>query len=464
MLPTMDLIGRPNVGKSTLFNFLTRTREAIVADFPGLTRDRKYGRGKVGDTAYLVVDTGGLSFEEEGIDALMAQQTQIAIADSDIIFFMVDGRGGLTSSDEEIANQMRQLDKPVYLLVNKTDGVDEQIACADFYSLGLGELYPVSATQGRHMRQLMDNVLGALPQENESHKEEDHGVRIAVLGRPNVGKSTLINRLIGEERVVTFDMPGTTRDTVDVPFEYQGKPYTLIDTAGIRRRSKVHETVEKFSVIKAIQAIEDCQVVILVMDAHSGISDQDVTLLGYILDAGRALLIAINKWDGMDVDDRDQIKQDLDRKLTFIDYAEFHYISALHGTGVGHLFDTVNKAYASAMSDFKTQRLTQILEHAIAQHQPPLVRGHRIKLRYAHQGGKNPPIIVIHGNGTEAVPEAYTRYLMSTYRKQLRLTGTPVRIEYKTGKNPYKDKRNKLTPRQVARKKRLMKWVKSKKK
>ncbi len=462
MLPTIALIGRPNVGKSTLFNFLTRTREAIVADFPGLTRDRKYGRGKVGDTAYLVVDTGGLSFEEDGIDALMAHQTQIAIADSDVIFFMVDGRGGLTSSDEEIANQLRQLDKPVYLLVNKTDGVDEQIACADFYSLGLGDMYPVSATQGRHMRKLMNHVLSHMPPE-VIRSEEAHGVRIAVLGRPNVGKSTLINRLIGEERVVTFDMPGTTRDTVDVPFEYEGKPYTLIDTAGVRRRSKVKDTVEKFSVIKAIQAIEDSQVVILVMDAHSGISDQDVTLLGYILDAGRALLIAVNKWDGMDPDDHDQVKQDLDRKLTFIDYAEFHYISALHGTGVGHLFETVNKAYTSAMSEFKTQRLTQILEYAIAQHQPPLVRGHRIKLRYAHQGGKNPPLIIIHGNQTEAVPEAYTRYLMSTYRKQLRLTGTPVSIEYKTGKNPYKDKRNKLSPRQVARKKRLMKWVKSKK-
>ncbi|VAW80966.1 GTP-binding protein EngA [hydrothermal vent metagenome] len=462
MLPTIALIGRPNVGKSTLFNFLTRTREAIVADFPGLTRDRKYGRGKVGETAYLVVDTGGLSFEEDGIDALMARQTQIAIADSDVIFFMVDGRGGLTSSDQEIANQLRQLNKPVYLLVNKTDGVDEQIACADFYSLGLGEMYPVSATQGRHMRKLMNHVLNNLPQE-VIRPEETHGVRIAVLGRPNVGKSTLINRLIGEERVVTYDMPGTTRDTVDVPFEYEGKPYTLIDTAGVRRRSKVKEAVEKFSVIKAIQAIEDSQVVILVMDAHSGISDQDVTLLGYILDAGRALLIAVNKWDGMDLDDRDQVKQDLDRKLTFIDYAEFHYISALHGTGVGHLFETVNKAYLSAMSEFKTQRLTQILEYAIAQHQPPLVRGHRIKLRYAHQGGKNPPLIIIHGNQTEAVPDAYTRYLMSTYRKQLRLTGTPVSIEYKTGKNPFKDKRNKLSPRQVARKKRLMKWVKSKK-
>ena len=399
---------------------------------------------------------------EEGIDALMAQQTQIAIADSDIIFFMVDGRGGLTSSDEEIANQLRQLKKPVYLLVNKTDGIDEQIACADFYSLGLGELYPVSATQGRHMRQLINKVLGALPQQI-SETTEAHGVRIAVLGRPNVGKSTLINRLIGEERVVAFDMPGTTRDTVDVPFEYQGKPYTLIDTAGVRRRSRVHEAVEKFSVIKAIQAIEDSQVVILVMDAQEGISDQDVTILSYILDAGRALLIAVNKWDGMHPDDRDQVKKDLDRKLTFLDYAEFHYISALHGTGVGLLFDSVNKAYASAMSDLKTQRLTQILEHAISQHQPPLVRGHRIKLRYAHQGGRNPPVIVIHGNQTDSVPEAYTRYLMNTYRKQLRLTGTPVRIEYKTSQNPYKDKRNKLTPRQLSRKKRLMKWVKRKK-
>ena len=464
MKPVIALVGRPNVGKSTLFNSLTRTRDAIVADYPGLTRDRQYGTGKVGERPYLVVDTGGLSGNEEGIDGEMAQQVLAAIGESDAVLFMVDGRDGLTAADENIATHLRQCGKPVTLVVNKTDRVDAEVARGEFFSLGLGEPVAIAAAHNRGVRTLIEDVLETFPEEVAEEDEEAHGIKVAIIGRPNVGKSTLVNRILGEERVVVFDMPGTTRDSIYVPFEKEGQLYTLIDTAGVRRRARVKEHIEKFSAIKTLQAISDAHVVIMVLDAREGISDQDAHLLGFVLDAGKALVIAINKWDGLQPDQKDWVKRDLDIKLPFLDFAKVHYISALHGSNVGHLFESVNQAYASAMRKLSTPELTQLLEWAVNTHQPPLVKGRRIKLRYAHQGGKNPPVIVIHGNQTAAVPPSYKRYLENAFRKQLQLEGTPIRIEFKGGKNPYAGKRSKLTPRQAAKRKRLVKFVKKREK
>jgi len=449
MIPVIALVGRPNVGKSTLFNFLTKTRDALVADFPGLTRDRKYGQGKVGGAPYLVIDTGGLSGESEGIDELMAQQTRLAIEEADVILFLVDGRNGVTASDHIITRELRQINKPVLLVVNKIDGVNAETAVGDFYELGLGEPLAIAAgSRGRGVLQLMQKVIDKFPEQDESENEDiATGIKVAILGRPNVGKSTLVNRLIGEDRVLAYDMPGTTRDSIYIPFEKNGQAYTLIDTAGVRRRSKVHEAIEKFSVIKALQAIEESNVVIIVLDAQQEISDQDATLLGYVLDTGRALLLAINKWDNLQEEQREKIKNELDFKLSFLDFAEMHFISALHGTGIGHLFDSVQKAYESATRNLSTPRLTDILERAVEEHQPPLAKGRRIKLRYAHQGGRNPPVIVIHGNQVKSTPETYKRYLINTYRKVLQLVGTPVRIEFKEGKNPYEGRRAKPTER-----------------
>jgi GTP-binding protein len=467
MLPVIALVGRPNVGKSTLFNFLTRTRDALVADLPGLTRDRKYGRGKVGGAPYLVVDTGGLSGDEGGIDELMARQTLLAVEEADVILFLADARDGLTPTDERIAVQLRRQGKPLFLVLNKTDGVDADAAAIDFHRLGIGVPIPIAAVHGRGVAALMEQALGALPESEpaaaaQAAAEGAEGVKVAVIGRPNVGKSTLINRLLREERVLAFDLPGTTRDSVFVPFEHQGQAYTLIDTAGVRRRSRVHDTVEKFSVIKAMQAIEAANVVIMVLDAREGIAEQDATILGYVLERGRALVVAVNKWDGLTAEDRDAVRRELDLKIPFVEFAEQHFISALHGTGVGHLMEAVERAYASATRTLPTPELTRILEEAVTAHQPPLVRGRRIKLRYAHQGGRNPPLIVVHGNQTEAVPEAYRRYLINTYRRALRLSGTPVRLEFKSGANPYAGRKNALSARQVARKKRLIRHVKRK--
>ncbi len=461
MIPTIALIGRPNVGKSTLFNHLTRSRDALVADYPGLTRDRKYGLGHLDAQSYIVIDTGGLASEAEGVDELARQQSLKAIEEADCVFFLVDGRAGLNADDSAIAAQLRRQSKPVYLLVNKTDGLNPEIACTEFYELALGEPWAVSATQGRNLNALLRQALASVTGSAEPAPAQEAGhIAIAVIGRPNVGKSTLINRILGEERLVAYDQPGTTRDTVEVPFSVQGRDYLLIDTAGVRRKSRTREAVEKFSVLKAIKAIEHAQVAILVIDAREGITDQDLVLLSYVLDAGRALLIAFNKWDGLETGQREQVKSEIQRRLGFVDYAEMHFISALHGTGVGHLLGAVDKAYEAAMADLKTSQLTDLLAHAVNAHPPPLVRGRRIKLRYAHQGGKNPPLIVVHGNQVHAVPAAYTRYLVNTFRKKLRLRGTPLRIEYRSGENPYKDRKNKLTGRQVTRRKRLMKWVK----
>lgn len=462
MKPVIALVGRPNVGKSTLFNCLTRSRDALVADQPGLTRDRKYGDGKLGDRPYLVVDTGGLTSNAEGIDELMADQAWLAIEEADVILFLVDARDGLNPGDDEIARKLRSSGKTVYLIVNKIDGAEASVVIADFYNLGMGEAYGITASQGAGVRELMDFVLSELPDDENEEEEEDHGIKIAIVGRPNVGKSTLINRILGEERVLTFDMPGTTRDSIFVPFERRGQRYTFIDTAGVRRRRKVHDKLEKFSVIKALQAIEQAHVVVLVIDAHQGISDQDLHLLGFVLDEGRSLVIAVNKWDGLDSSERERVKYELGRRLQFVEFASMYFISALHGSGVGDLFKPIQKAYLSATKNFPTPELTRILEKAVTDHQPPLVRGRRIKLRYAHQGGRNPPTIIIHGNQTKDVPAAYQRYLANIFRKVLKLEGTPVRIDFKTGENPFKGRKNKLTKRQVDKRQRLKKFVKKK--
>jgi len=464
MLPVIALVGRPNVGKSTLFNRLTRTQDALVAAVPGLTRDRKYGEGRVGERPFIVVDTGGLAAGDRELDGLMERQAWQAIEEADQVFFLVDARDGLTATDEAIAADLRRRGKPITLVVNKTDGLDADSALSEFHRLGLGEPQPVSATHGRGVERLVRSALAALPAEAETAAAEppadEHAVRVAVVGRPNAGKSTLINRILGEERVLASDEPGTTRDSIFIPFERDGVAYTLIDTAGVRRRARVTEAIEKFSIIKTLQAIDAAHVVILVLDARTGIGEQDATLAGHIAEKGRALVLAVNKWDGLEPHERRMVKDQLERKLPFLGFASVRFISALHGTGVGELFPLVRKAHAAAMRELPTSQLTEILERAVAAHQPPLVRGRRIKLRYAHQGGRNPPLIVIHGNQTESVPESYRRYLENAFRTALKLAGTPVRIEFRTGGNPYQGRRNTPTPRQISRRRRLMKHVK----
>ncbi len=464
MLPVIALVGRPNVGKSTLFNRLTRTRDALVADVPGLTRDRKYGDGKVGERPFIVIDTGGLTGETDDLEGLMAQQSWQAVEEADLVFFMVDGRDGLTAGDQLIVTALRRTGKQQLLVVNKTDGVDADTVMADFFSLGMGEPHPIAAVHGRGVVSLMDVAMRLLPEEPADAQEnaDDERIKVAVVGRPNVGKSTLINRMMGEERVLAFDMPGTTRDSIFIPFERDDTAYTLIDTAGVRRRARVSEAIEKFSVIKTLQAIDAANVVLLLLDAQQEISEQDASLAGYIAEKGRALILVVNKWDGLDGYDRGNIVEQLERRLPFLDYATTCYISALHGSGVGDLFPEIENAFASAMRELPTPALTDILEKIVQEHQPPLVRGRRIKLRYAHQGGRNPPIIVIHGNQTERVPATYKRYLASAFRSAMRLSGTPIRIEFKTGSNPYKGRKNKLTGRQIKRKSRLMRHVKKK--
>ena len=465
MLPVIALVGRPNVGKSTLFNYLTRSREALVADFAGLTRDRQYGRVKHGDRPCLVVDTGGIADDAEGIESFARKQVQIALEEADVVLFMVDAREGLSASDKVIADTLRKLDKPVLLVTNKVDGIDATMAAADFYSLALGEPVQIAASHGRGIPELLQRVEELLPPADEEPVDEvDKGIAIAVVGRPNVGKSTLVNRLLGEERVIVFDEPGTTRDSIYIPFERNGKQFTLIDTAGMRRRSRVSETIEKFSVIKSLQAIEKANVVIYLIDAREGITDQDAHLLGLVLEAGRALIIGLNKWDGISTEQKDTIKRQLDVKLTFLDFAKKHPISALHGSGVGKLFEVVSKLYDAAMIDMSTPVLTRILKEATDAHQPPIIHTRRIKLKYAHQGGRNPPIIIIHGVQTDALPTSYKRYLMNYFRDKLKLSGTPIRLEFKSPVNPFHGQKTKLTDWAVEKRIRLMKRAKSKNK
>ncbi|MCG7864989.1 MAG: ribosome biogenesis GTPase Der [gamma proteobacterium symbiont of Stewartia floridana] len=459
MLPVIALVGRPNVGKSTLFNRLTRSRDALVADQPGLTRDRKYGTGKLGKHPYVVVDTGGISGDQLGIDQLMEQQVHQAIGEADHILFLLDGREGCTGGDEIIAQQLRKTGKPVSVAVNKSEGLDETVAASDFYRLGLGEPIAIAAAHGRGVRTLIDGILSQFPPPEEAGAEEEKGIQIAVVGRPNVGKSTLVNRLLGEERVVAYDQPGTTRDSIYIPITRNDKRYTLIDTAGVRRRARIKEAIEKFSIIKTLQSMQEANVVLLVLDAQQEIGEQDATLAGHVLESGRALILVINKWDGLSQDQREWIKTEIERKLPFLSFARHHYISALHGSGVGDLFGLVDQVYKSAMRDLATPELTRILEALVEEHQPPLVHGRRIKLRYAHQGGKNPPLIVIHGNQTERVPDGYKRYLISRFRSVLKLRGTPIRIEFRSGDNPYEGKQNKLTKRQIQKRQRLKKFV-----
>jgi len=458
MKPVFALVGRPNVGKSTLFNRLTKSRDALVADFPGLTRDRKYGQGVLGERDYLVIDTGGLSGEDVGIDEYMANQTWLAVDEANTVLFMVDAKDGLTNADHLVADRLRRAGKSVYLVVNKTDAVDPHQAMADFYQLGFKDVFAIAASHGRGVTQMINQLLENFPVEDEEQIPEEHAdsIRIAFVGRPNVGKSTLINRIMGEDRVVAFDKPGTTRDSIYVPFERDGQKYTLIDTAGVRRRAKVKEAIETFSIIKTLAAIEHSHVVIMLLDAHETITDQDAHLLGLVLDAGRSLVIAINKWDGLDEYQRDQIKVKLEVKLPFLDFADKHFISALHGTGVGHLYKSVHEAYESAMLDVSTSRMTRMLQTAVDAHQLPVVASRRIKLRYAHQGGSNPFTVIIHGNQTKRIPGSYKRYLMNYFRETLKLKGTQVKLEFKTGDNPFEgkgDKRAKLSPSQMFRQK-----------
>jgi len=449
MLPVVALVGRPNVGKSTLFNALTGTRDALVADIPGLTRDRKYGYGESTPHRFIVIDTGGLIETPRGISELMARQTDRAIEEADRVVFLVDGRNGIDPADRFVADVLRRSGKPVTVAVNKSEDRDSAVITAEFHAFGFGEPLAISAEHRQGIDDLLDRTLAGTESPSDSADEEaERAIRVCVIGRPNVGKSTLINRLVGEERLITFDQPGTTRDAVHVPFERDGRQYVLIDTAGVRRRARVDDGLEKWSVIKTLQAIDDAHVVIGVLDARTTVAEQDATLLGIVAERGRALVIAVNKWDHVAPAQRDEIRDQVQGRLRFLDFAPVHYISALHGSGVGELMDAVRTAHAAAMREMQTSELTRVLEAAIRQHQPPLVRGRRIRLRYAHQGGRNPPVIVVHGAQAERTPEDYRRYLVNCYREAFKLKGTPVRVDFRSEDNPFAGRRDKLTPRQ----------------
>jgi GTP-binding protein len=436
MLPVVAIVGRPNVGKSTLFNALTRTRDAIVADIPGVTRDRQYGYARIGAIPCVLIDTGGLVDKPSGVEAQMREQTEKAVAESDRIIFLADARAGLTTQDRYVADELRRAGKPVTLAINKSEGLDDDIVAADFQQLGMGLPHAIAAAHGQGCRELIDTVLEGL-QAGTPPAEDTSAIRVAIIGRPNVGKSTLVNRLLGEERVIASDQPGTTRDSIMVPFTRDGRDFVLVDTAGVRRRSKVEDAVERASVGRTLQAIAEAHAVVMVLDAHDSIGEQDASVLGQALERGRVLLIAINKWDGIPMDQRDEIRRLLSLKLDFVPFAPHHFISARHGTGVGELARDLVRGYDAAMLAMSTPKLTKVLEKAIEAHQPPIVKGRRIKLRYAHQGGRNPPRIVIHGNQTVAVPDSYRRYLANVYRDAFDLYATPVAIDFRTDANPY---------------------------
>ncbi len=441
MKPTLVIVGRPNVGKSTLFNRLTRSRDALVADQPGLTRDRHYGHGRLGNKPHLVVDTGGFEPQaKEGIVHEMARQAEAAIAEADMLLFIVDARAGLTPQDKVIADLLRRSGRPVLLAVNKGEGMDRQVVGAEFYELGCGTPCVISAAHGDGVRELVELALAPFPVE-EAVPDSGEGPRVAIAGRPNVGKSTLINTLLGEERVIAFDMPGTTRDAIEIPFERNGKAYTLIDTAGLRRKGRVFETIEKFSVIKTLQAVEASNVVVLMVDASQDVSDQDAHIAGFCVDAGRALVVAVNKWDAVDSYRREQVKEAIEHKLNFLGFAQVHYISAKKGQGIAGVLSSVDRAYAAAMAKMATPKLTRVLISAVEKQTPPRHGLFRPKLRYAHQGGSNPPIIVVHGNALEHIPASYTRYLERYFLQAFKLQGTPVRVQYKTSKNPFSTER-----------------------
>lgn len=531
MSKVIALVGRPNVGKSTLFNRLTKTRDALVADFPGLTRDRKYGRAMYNDHEYILIDTGGIDGSEEGIETHMAEQSLLAMDEADLVLFILDARNGLSAGDYMIADYVRKHQKKAVLVANKIDGLDPDTALSELYSLGMGDIYPIAAAHGRGVGTLLDEVVAPIldddkeerelpvgpfdsaeavywekgyefldnvptdkegggfnwyewKQRHNPKKEEgdaeakgkdktveppkteasvpfaDLPVKFAIVGRPNVGKSTLTNRMLGEDRVIVYDMPGTTRDSIYIPLEREGEKYIVIDTAGVRKRKKVNEVVEKFSVVKTLQAIEDSNVTLLVIDANEGVTDQDLSLLSFIIQSGRSLVIAINKWDGLEKEVKDKIKEELELRLGFVDFADIHFISALHGTGVGHLFESIQNAYKSATTRVSTSKLNRILEMATQELQPPMSNGRRIKLKYAHAGGYNPPRIIIHGNKTRDLTDSYKRYLTNYYRRSLKIIGTPISLEFHESENPFEGKKNKLTQSQIRKKRRLMSFVK----
>ncbi|MBL0074476.1 MAG: ribosome biogenesis GTPase Der [Rhodocyclaceae bacterium] len=440
MKPTLVIVGRPNVGKSTLFNRMTRSRDALVADQPGLTRDRHYGHGRLSTKPHLVVDTGGFEPQaKEGIVVEMARQAEAAIAEADVLLFVVDVRVGLTAQDKVIADLLRRSGRPVLLAANKGEGMNRDVVAAEFFELGCGEPYVISSSHGEGVRELVELALARFPEKDDG-TDDEQGPRVAIVGRPNVGKSTFINTLLGEERVIAFDMPGTTRDAIEVPFEKNGRHYTLIDTAGLRRRGKVFETIEKFSVIKTLQAVEESNVVVLMVDASQDISDQDAHIAGFCIDAGRALVVAVNKWDAIDDYRRERIKIEIARKLNFLGFAKVHHVSALKGQGISTILSSVNKAYAAAMAKMSTPKLTRALISAVEKQAPPRHGLFRPKMRYAHQGGSNPPIIVIHGNALDHIPSSYTRYLEHHFMEVFKLTGTPLRIQYKSTTNPFAEK------------------------
>jgi len=461
VLPVIAIVGRPNVGKSTLFNALTRTRDALVADMPGVTRDRQYGICQVGQPC-LLVDTGGLVSQAEGIEYLTAKQVHQAIEESQLVLFVVSARDGLIGADHEVARLLRKSGKPVLVLANKVDGMDAATATGDFESLGMGEPLAVSAEHRQGLNDIMEAAEAFLPPDSgqdESAEPDQDVLRLAIVGRPNVGKSTLVNRLLGEERVLAFDQPGTTRDSISVRMERDGQQYELIDTAGVRRRSRISEALEKFSTIKALQAIEHAHVVVLMVDAREGLTDQDATLLGHILQQGRALVMALNKWDGLDDDHRERVKTELDRRLSYATWARRVTLSALHGSGVQELMDAVQEAWRSAGMDFSTPELTRVMIRAVEAHQPPMSQGRTAKLRFAHGGGKFPPRIIIHGSRTDSLPESYKRYLTGSFIHHFRLKGTPLVLEFRNSENPFKDKKNVLTRRQVQKRQRLKKFI-----
>ncbi len=468
MIPVFAIIGRPNVGKSTLFNRLTHSQQALVVDQPGVTRDRQFGQGYLNEDHYIVVDSGGIG---EGasteIDEAMIKQSRLAMMEADLILFVVDAKN-LTHIDKEIAKELRKQSKPILLVINKIDGLDPTVIIGDFYGLGFKDIVTITASHNRGMEELLLQAFKLVPKQETQEEppvaldQNTQSPKVAIIGRPNVGKSTLVNRMLGEERVIVCDMPGTTRDSIHIQMSRMGKHYTLIDTAGVRKKKVVMDVVEKFSAIKTLHAIKEANVVVLVFDAKMGLTDQDLSLISFTIEAGKSLIICANKWDGMANDEKEQVKDQLQYRLKFADFAPIHTISALHGTGVGDIFKTIDKVYQSALKVLNTSDLTKLLETAIEAHQPPLVHGKRIKLRYAHCGGHNPPTIVIHGNQTDALPPSYQKYLSNYFIKSLKLEGTPVKVIFKSGENPYAHKRNTLTPRQIYKKRRLMRHVKSK--